>query len=48
MALEMRNGDTAFISASSVRLITGKEGTYCGKEEESEEMGGEAPALETI
>ena len=43
MALEMRNGDTAFISASSVWLITRKEGTDGGKEEESEELGSETP-----
>ena len=45
MALEMRNGDTAFISAPSVQLITRKEGTDGGKEEESEEMCCETPAL---
>ena len=45
MALVTRMGDTGFISASSVRLITRKEGTDGGKEEESEEMGCETPAL---
>ena len=44
MALEVTNGDTAFISAPSVRLITRKVGTDGGKEEESEEMGCETPA----
>ena len=39
MALEMRKGDMAFISAPSVQLITRKEGMGGGKEEKAELAG---------